>query len=293
MGIGVNTTDLKKKEKVKKKRRVYLRAGIQVLFFLFFPSAYTAAFSGVKYLFTQIGAGERINMISFVHILLMLCLYTIVFGRFFCGYACAFGALGDAVRSAYVWICKKTHIKPVQIPARWMLSAGIVKYIVLAAIVLLCYGGIYGHLRGTSPWDVFSMIHAGNFKLGDYIQGAILLLLILVGMGVQERFFCIVLCPMGAIFSLLPVLPFFSLRRDRPSCLKGCSGCTKKCPSQIGLPQDGSLDVPGDCFQCQKCIDVCPKQNIHCGIQALKGNEMWFTIMRALLLLGLMVWLGV
>ncbi|MFQ9387568.1 MAG: 4Fe-4S binding protein [Coprococcus sp.] len=86
-----------------------------------------------------------------------------------------------------------------------------------------------------------------------------LLVLIMVGMAVQERFFCRFLCPMGAVFSWLPMLPFFTLKREREQCIKGCSACTKQCPSDIGLPEVGSLNVSGDCFQCQKCIDTCPR----------------------------------
>ncbi len=100
--------------------------------------------------------------------------------------------------------------------------------------------GIYGKAKGTSPWMFFSMLHAGNFHLQGYLPGVTLLLLIIVGMCLEERFFCRNLCPMGAVFSLLPVLPFFALHRDRENCIKGCSGCTKKCPSGIGLPEDGS-----------------------------------------------------
>ncbi|RHR71942.1 4Fe-4S binding protein [Eubacterium sp. AF15-50] len=33
---------------------------------------------------------------------MVLCLYTIVFGRFFCGFACTFGTLGDFVHEFYV-----------------------------------------------------------------------------------------------------------------------------------------------------------------------------------------------
>ena len=41
------------------------------------------------------------------------------------------------------------------------------KYIVLALISILCFAGIYGKGKGTSPWDVFSMLHAGNFKIAE------------------------------------------------------------------------------------------------------------------------------
>ena len=46
--------------KDRKKLHTWLRALIQLLYFLFIPSVYTAAFAGVKYIFTQIGAGERL-----------------------------------------------------------------------------------------------------------------------------------------------------------------------------------------------------------------------------------------
>lgn len=280
-------------KKQRKQIHGWLRAVIQLLYFLFLPSAYTAAFAGVKYIFTQLGAGEKIGLTSFVSVLIVLCLYTIVFGRFFCGFACAFGSFGDAVHFVYVWICKKIKKKPVKLPETVTSKLSKVKYVVLAVIVLLCFKGVYSQTQGYSPWDVFSMLHAFNFKLGGYLLGIVLLVLIMVGMALQERFFCRFLCPMGAVFSLLPMLPFFTLKREREQCIKGCSACTKQCPSDIGLPETGSLDVSGDCFQCQKCIDTCPRMNIHCGLQGLKGNEVVLTMIRALILFGLFIWLGI
>jgi len=201
--------------------------------------------------------------------------------------------LGDGVHALYVWICKKMKKKPLQIAEAWTEKLCYLKYIVLALISILCFAGVYSKAKGTSPWDVFSMLHAGNFKLGGYLVGLVLLVLILVGMCFEERFFCRNFCPMGAVFSLLPVLPFFALHRDRENCIKGCKACTKKCPSNIGLPEDGSPRVEGDCFQCQKCIDTCPKGNIHTSVKGICGNEFWFTILRAVILLILLLWLGV
>ena len=98
----------------KKRKQIvsYLRAGIQLLYFLFLPSVFTAAFNGVKYIFTQLGHGEKIEMTAFVAALLLVCAFTIVFGRFFCGFACAFGSLGDAMHAIYGIICKKRKKKP-------------------------------------------------------------------------------------------------------------------------------------------------------------------------------------
>ena len=84
--------------KERKKIHTWLRALIQLLYFIFIPSVYTAAFAGVKYVFTQIGAGEKVAMTSFVTVLLVICLYTMVFGRFFCGFVCAFGVYSHCMR---------------------------------------------------------------------------------------------------------------------------------------------------------------------------------------------------
>lgn len=123
----------------KKQRRQmhsWLRAAIQLLYFLFLPSAYTAAFAGVKYIFTQLGAGEKIGLTSFVSVLIVLCLYTIVFGRFFCGFACAFGSFGDAVHAIYVWVCKKMKKKTVKLPEKATEKLTMMKYVVLAVMIL-------------------------------------------------------------------------------------------------------------------------------------------------------------
>ena len=68
---------------------------IQIIFFLWMPALYTSAFSGVRYVIEQIRAGKPIEQNAFLVMLIALCGFTILFGRFFCGYACAFGTLGD------------------------------------------------------------------------------------------------------------------------------------------------------------------------------------------------------
>lgn len=175
------------KTKEIKKLHTWIRALIQILYFLFLPSVYTAAFAGVKYIFIQIGAGEAIGLTSFVTVLIVLCTYTILFGRFFCGFACAFGSLGDGIHAFYLWCFKKRKKKPVLLSEKITEKLSYLKYLVLTVIAVLCFAGIYGKAKGTSPWDVFSMLHAGNFHLQGYLPGVTLLLLIIVGMCLESR----------------------------------------------------------------------------------------------------------
>lgn len=269
----------------------YTRMLIQLIFFLIMPSVYTTAFSGVKYIFTQMGNVQPLELTSFVKILIVLCLYTMVFGRFFCGFTCAFGTLGDYLHELYLWLCRKTKRRPIKINDSVKQKLSTVKYFILAAIVILCFKGVYQITKGFSTWDVFSMIIAGNFQINDYIPALIILLIIVAGMLVCERFFCRFLCPMGAIFSLLPVLPIFSIERNREQCIKGCSACKRVCPSGIELPNSGDDIQSGDCFMCQKCMNICPKQNIKTS--TIKGNSIIFILVRAVILVIIMKLAGI
>ncbi|MDE6150039.1 MAG: 4Fe-4S binding protein [Ruminococcus sp.] len=286
---------MSKKIKTKTQKRIlnYFRRVVQLLFFIFLPSAFTSAFSGVKYIFTQIGLKQSIEFNSFVAILIVLCGFTIVFGRLFCGFACAFGSLGDAVHGSYLWICKKIHKKPIQFKGKWEKKLLYIKYLLLSVIVLLCFSGVYSKMSGWNPWDVFSLIRSGNFHLAGYIVGIVLFVLILIGMALHERFFCKFLCPMGAVFSWLPVIPLFSLRRDKNNCIKGCSACKRCCPANISLPDKNEMKCSGDCFQCQKCVNTCPKNNIHIGFFRIHRNEIVFTLLRILILSLLLYLAGV
>ena len=121
-----------------------------------------------------------------------------------------------------------------------------VKYIVLALILLSCLTGVYGKLTGTSPWDVFSMLTAGKLPNASYKIGIALLILILIGMCTQERFFCQFLCPMGAVFAMMPILPTALFHRNREKCPAKCGLCKKRCPAHLEI--DGDTSLSGECI---------------------------------------------
>ncbi len=271
-----------------------VRCVVQLSFFLVAPSLFSSAFLGVKQLFIAVGHGQPLPWNSFVQTLAALCLYTVLFGRWFCGYACSFGALGDLVYGISCRVRRKRKKKPLRLPEKAERLLRPLPYLLLLAVILLCASGLWSKMAGWSPWDVFSQLCSLRFGLSGYVPGIVLLALIVVGMAFEPRFFCRFLCPMGAVFRLLPILPWAVLRRDRSACLKGCSACQRVCPMghTLGEGEDGARCNAGDCIRCGICAADCPKSNVRTGIPALRGHEHRLTAVKALLLLGLAWALG-
>ncbi len=235
---------------------------IQIIFFVLMPGAFVAGFTGVRNIAEQIGGGMPLQINSFLITLLSLLIFTVVFGRFFCGYVCAFGSLGDFIFFLSGLIQKKIFKKKkqLQIPEKCAVVFSKVKYGILILVVAGCAFGFYSALSAADPWTVFSFITALRFNFDGFIPGLVCFVLILVGMAFKERFFCRFLCPMGAVFSILPILPFAYLKRDPEHCIKRCSACQKKCPVGIKLEPDGILN--GECIACERCASVCPRKNL-------------------------------
>ncbi|MBO6163445.1 MAG: 4Fe-4S binding protein [Lachnospiraceae bacterium] len=263
-----------KKNKKKEKILDALIVGIRLMFFLWFPSLFATAFAGIKNLTETMAAGEMLEINSFVKTLAFLLLLTIFAGRIFCGYACAFGSLGDFVYWCQTKIQKQRKKKTLRIPSKVTGILRYMKYLVLAGILMLCWFGKTDFITRLSPWPAFSLIHSRHFSAIP-IGGAVLLVLVLIGMAWEPRFFCRFLCPMGAIFSLLPVMPWAVIHRRRSQCLKGCSACSRRCPAGIDIvdQETGDIGNMGECFSCGRCIRSCPRKNIHILPVGMRGAE--------------------
>ena len=250
----------------KRQRKVRLiRALVQLIFFIFYPALFSTAFMGIKSIFQSIAAHEQVTWNSFLDVTGVLLLITILFGRHFCGYACAFGSLGDAMYEITVFVRQKIFHKKGRhgYPEKVVHMLQKVKYLMLLFIIMSIMAGFYSKLQGMSPWDVFSMLTALKFPSATYKVGVVLLILILIGMCTQERFFCQFLCPMGAVFAFMPILPSALFTRNRTKCPPKCGLCKKRCPAHLDI--DGDTQHSGECICCHACAATCPRQNIHIG----------------------------
>jgi polyferredoxin len=265
-----------------------LRLAIQVVFFIAFPSLFAAGFTGARYVATQISAHNPITFNLFVLNTLILFATVLLFGRFFCGYLCAFGSVGDWLYLGSSKLFKLAGKKPPRLPGRLLHALQYLKYLILVAILGACLTNTYQLVSNYDPWSVFAALISGNPLSIQAHAGwqiaAVLLGIIVIGMLLVERFFCQFLCPVGALLGLLPMLPIFLLSRDKEQCLQGCSACTRACPAALSLGEKRT--VSGECFQCDSCRLACPKANI----KSLVGRSAWAS---PLLVLGKALLVGV
>jgi len=138
------------------------------------------------------------------------------------------------------------------------------------------------------PWEVFGNLTALHFSPAGKGAATAVLVLIAAGMCVEQRFFCKFLCPMGAVFAILPVLPFSVLVKEPEECIPHCGGSRKTPPRGLcsqGCPADLSLEqYSGECIQCMECVGVCPKQNVRIRFRKLRGSEIPLVLAKAVIL---------
>ena len=275
---------------------------VQIAFFVLAPSIFSATFNGAKYLATQVGVHQAVEPTSFVVLLVAMLAFTILFGRFFCGYACAFGTLGDAVYLLFTPVRKLLHVPDMPLSGKVQRAGQHVKFGVLAAIALMCFFGVWSEISGYSPWTAFAGIVGGSVE-GISAAAFVVLGVLMLGMALVKRFFCQFLCPLGALFALMPVMPFSAFSRKKGCCAKSCGKCCAGCP--VSIYPDADAFTAGECIACGKCADVCPIANA--GLlrakatgeeragkppkRILRGNEIWLVLLKAALLL-VTLWLA-
>lgn len=249
-----------------------LRAASQILFFIFLPALYVGAFDGIKEIYLGVYGHDfsltallpqTVEAIAIIPVTLLL-------GRFFCGWMCAFGAMGDFISM----LSKRIFKRRFKIDEKTDKALKSVKYIWLVFLIVVVWS-LGSKAFGTSnPWDAFGMLLTpGSLPDFSYVAAhlalaLVFLLLIIVGSFFVERFFCRYLCPLGAVFSVISKLRVTSIRKPREKCGK-CRICTNSCPMGVALYQKDSVRS-GDCIDCFECTAACPRKNV--GFALKKGD---------------------
>lgn len=183
-------------------------------------------------------------------------IYTIFYGRKFCGYLCPLGSFQEGLFSYHSRKYRKKH----KIMRFYELKLRMGKYLILLITSLMAISGIAYIYMNSCPLVILS--RAPIFG----ILGFLILLFIAVNAFFIDRFFCRWLCPYGALLNIAQHLgrlfriPRKMLHRNIERCID-CGICMEYCPMNIHLlEQEVVEDV--NCIHCHVCDAVCPKQGV-------------------------------
>ncbi len=237
-----------------------VRHALQVVSFLLMPGLFILGLGAFKGLWQAILGGSFTWAAMGAHLLTLLAIIpiTALWGRFFCGYLCAFGGMQELAS----FIGKKLGVPKLRITPKADRIMRKVKYGVLAVLfVLWTFSISYDFI---SPWSVFGQYsnYKGWSDLSGWITvgGQFLIAIIAFSLFV-ERGFCRYLCPLGGVFSLVSRGRLFKVKGNG-GCV-GCGKCDSECPMGVDVSAEAGGAIPGgyvkssECIDCFRCVEKC------------------------------------
>jgi polyferredoxin len=189
---------------------------------------------------------------------------TLVFGRFFCGWACHVVAYQDLC----AWLLERAGLRPRPLRVRLLrlVPIGAALYMFVWPSVARAWSGgpdpeLVTRFTTSSFWRTFPGPWMAALTIA--VDGA----LVVWWMGAKG--FCTYGCPYGALFGIADRLsPGRILVSD--AC-EGCGHCTAVCTSNVRVHEEvatfGQVVDPG-CMKCLDCVNSCPKQALRFGFSA-------------------------
>ena len=252
-------------------------------------------------IFTSLSEGVVIPGIIFTFLML---LFALLLGRFFCGWICPLGTIMDFVGSLKkrkekisditnqrlrrikfcilgivfvfaVWGLQIAWVfDPLVISARFISLNFIPTFTFIVDalfIILIKYLNLYGPLL-----DFYRMLKASILGIKIYYFSHALIIfiffLLVAGSGwFIRRFWCRLLCPLGALYALLGRVAW--LRRALENC-SFCGKCKSEC--RMGAIRDDLSYKQGECILCLDCVYSCPQNStrfIFANLRKSDGRE--------------------
>lgn len=198
---------------------------------------------------------------------------TLFFGRFFCSWVCPLGIINQVAGSV---LNKLRTVDTIELNSYRMMQR--LKYYFLSALLVLALLGslqiglfdpisfitrsfavsVFPALNYSNGWIYLKqpLFHGGTF-LG------IIFFAVIFANRFLPRFWCRIICPLGALLGLLSFSPLLRIWRNIDRCTD-CRKCLSHCHG--GCDPHTYLRVT-ECHLCMNCIEDCPEGAIHYGIQ--------------------------
>jgi len=196
---------------------------------------------------------------------LIILIPTLFLGRFFCGWICPYGALHHFIGWAFGSFKGERKIDANRYRPMYRF-----KYLVLLGMlaaaafgslqiglldpICLLYRSFTGSVLPALNMSTQSIF--GDYRLhqGAWLIGFLLLILVAMNL-VIPRFFCRVLCPLGALLGYLSRFGWWRIERD-PNLCDDCNLCLTNCEGACDPHKDLRKS---ECFVCFNCIEDCPR----------------------------------
>ncbi len=202
---------------------------------------------------------------------LALLIPTLLLGRFFCNWICPYGTLHQVTG----WLFGKGRAEErARIEANRYHPLFQFKYVLLIAFIVAAFFGslqiglldpicLLHRSFTTAVFPAVNMVRPGTFyvqqyyHVGAWVIGFMLFFLVAMNL-VIPRFFCRVLCPLGAFLGAASKFALWRIDRDPQKCID-CDLCLKNCE---GASDPHTQLRKSECFVCFNCIDECPTDAI-------------------------------
>ena len=228
---------------------------VYLLFTLFFVGWYAQGQLSVVNLtsvWQALIAGRSLSFYLYDPMTVTLTVFTFIslvfWGRgTFCGWLCPFGALQEFATR----LGRLLKIRPIRLKPQTDSRLKLVKYLLLAGIVLSASlsSNITDLAIELEPFKTaITLNFARSWPFVVYALGLLIANLFVY------KFFCRVLCPLGAGLALLGRLRLLNWIPRRSECGTQCQTCHHRCPYQAITPT-GKIQYD-ECFQCMDCVVI-------------------------------------
>ncbi|NLI95242.1 MAG: 4Fe-4S binding protein [Synergistaceae bacterium] len=212
---------------------------------------------GMESLYSLLASGTWLRRVapSYLILLVIVALATLLFGRVFCGWICPLGTIGEWTAK----ISRRLGIRPREMPEPLDRQLRFLKYAVFAMIIAFTWKLGTLAWRPYDPWVAWMHLSAGLEGMAEAPWSFVVLFVTVIGASLfVERFWCRYLCPLGALLAPLQKLSLFKVRRSEEHCIH-CHLCGKSCPVRLN-PESTDVTTSAECLACGRCVEACPRE---------------------------------